>query len=173
MKGKSMIVLVFAVTALSGTSLTVQASVSSRTALSRSRVSVKRGITAKLTVKNKPSGAKLRWSSKNTKVAKVKNGVITGLRKGKTVIVCRITYKRGRKKITKRLTAAVTVRNNKQVYPDGEGGRSGSDNQGEGTADCSGVPGPYTRRKANAQHFLKAFRCPAAEPSVRGRYILY
>ena len=118
MKGKSMIVLVFAVTALSGTSLTVQASVSSRTALSRSRVSVKRGITAKLTVKNKPSGAKLRWSSKNTKVAKVKNGVITGLRKGKTVIVCRITYKRGRKKITKRLTAAVTVRNNKQVYPD-------------------------------------------------------
>ena len=79
MKGKSMIVLVFAVTALSGTSLTVQASVSSRTALSRSRVSVKRGITAKLTVKNKPSGAKLRWSSKNTKVAKVKNGVITGL----------------------------------------------------------------------------------------------
>jgi len=32
MKGKSMIVLVFAVTALSGTSLTVQASVSSRTA---------------------------------------------------------------------------------------------------------------------------------------------
>lgn len=86
-------------------------------ALSKNNISIARGITAKLTVKNKPAGVKLKWSSKNKTVAKVKKGVITGMKKGKTTITCKAVYHKGRKKITKSLTAAVTVRDNKQVYP--------------------------------------------------------
>ncbi len=86
-------------------------------ALSKNSVTIKQGITHKITIKNKPDGAKAVWSSKNKKIAKVKNGVVTGLKQGKTEIICKIAYKKGRRKMTETQKAAVTVRKNKQVYP--------------------------------------------------------
>lgn len=85
--------------------------------LNKTVISVKEGITEKLTVKNKPAGAKISWSSKNKRVAKVEKGVVTGLKRGKTVVVCKIVCGKGQKKVTKKLQAAVTVRSNRQVYP--------------------------------------------------------
>lgn len=119
MKSKNRIALVFGLMLLAGSCVSVQAAAAgdSKTVLNKSRVSVKKGITTKIMVKNKPSEAKIRWRSKNKKVAKVKNGVVTGLRKGKTSIICNIVYKKGRKKVTKRLKTAVTVTGNRQVYP--------------------------------------------------------
>ncbi len=43
-------------------------------ALSETGITLDRGITGKLTVKNKQAGAKVLWSSKNKKIAKVKRG---------------------------------------------------------------------------------------------------
>lgn len=84
----------------------------------KTTVSVKEGITEKITVKNKPAGAKVSWSSKNTKIAKVKKGIITGMKQGKTAVNCKVVYQKGKKKVTKKLTAAVTVGKNKAVYPE-------------------------------------------------------
>lgn len=88
-----------------------------RIALNKTKVSIKRGITSKIEVKNKPSGAKVSWSSKNKKIARVKKGVITGMKKGNTVVICKIAYKKGKENITKKLKTVVKVKNNKQIYP--------------------------------------------------------
>lgn len=90
---------------------------SGRIALNKTSISVREGITGKITVKNKPAGAKVLWSIKNKKTASVKGGVITGLKQGKTVVTCKVVYQQGQKKKTKKLKATVTVRNNKQIYP--------------------------------------------------------
>lgn len=90
---------------------------SGKISLSKASISEKEGITKKITVKNKPEGAKISSSSKNKKIAKVKKGTITGLKQGKTEIICRVVYRKGQKKITKKLKVAVTVKNNKPVYP--------------------------------------------------------
>lgn len=87
-------------------------------ALSTANIEVKRGITAKLTVKNKPASAKVYWSSKNRKIATVKKGVVTGRKRGKTEITCKIVLKKGRKRRTDVLKASVLVRSNKRVYPE-------------------------------------------------------
>lgn len=95
-----------------------QAAVSSnKISLNKTSISVKEGITRKITVKNKPSGAKILWSSKDKKIATVKKGVVTGLKQGQTVVSCKVVYRKGRKKLTQKLKATVTVRNNRQVYP--------------------------------------------------------
>ena len=86
-------------------------------ALSETGITLDRGITGKLTVKNKQGGAKVLWSSKNKKIAKVKRGTVIGIKQGRTVITCKVVYKKGREKITKQLRAAVTVRKDKRVYP--------------------------------------------------------
>lgn len=81
-----------------------------RIALNKTKVSIKRGITSKIEVKNKPSGAKVSWSSKNKKIARVKKGVITGMKKGNTVVICKIAYKKGKENITKKLKTVVKVK---------------------------------------------------------------
>lgn len=112
------IIMAFAMIVSLGNGLNIQAADSSgRISLSRTGISVKEGITEKITVRNKPAGAKVLWNSKNKKTAKVKEGMITGLKQGKTVITCKIIYRKGQKKTTKKLRATVTVKENKQVYP--------------------------------------------------------
>lgn len=91
---------------------------SERPALSTANIEVKKGITAKLTVKNKPASARVFWSSKNRKIATVKKGIVTGVKSGKTKITCKIVYKKGGKKATGVLKASVLVRSNKRVYPE-------------------------------------------------------
>ena len=114
--GSGIMMLVMIISLVTG--LKVQAADGSgKIALNKISISVKKGITGKITVKNKPTGAKIYWSSKNKKIAKVKNGVVTGLKQGKTVITCKVVYQKGQKKVIKRLKATVTVGNNKQVYP--------------------------------------------------------
>lgn len=114
--GSGIMMLVMIVSLVTG--LKVQAADGSgKIALNNINISVKKGITGKITVINKPTGAKVFWSSKNKKIAKVKNGVVTGLKQGKTVITCKVVYEKGQKKVIKKLKATVTVGNNKQVYP--------------------------------------------------------
>lgn len=93
------------------------AGVTSEIVLSKNKITLKQGITYRINIKNKPGGAKAVWSSKNKNIAKVKNGVVTGLKQGKTEIICKIAYKKGRRKIAETKKAAVTVKRNKQVYP--------------------------------------------------------
>lgn len=115
--GTVIMMLVMAVSLVNG--LRAQAAAgSSKISFNKTSISVKIGITGKITVKNKPAGAKIRWSSKNKKVAKVKKGVITGLKRGKTVVSCKVIYQKGQKKVTKKLKATVTVKDNKQIYPE-------------------------------------------------------
>lgn len=77
--------------------------------LSKTKLSLVAGESKKITVKNKPSGAKVTWKSKNTKIAKVKSGKITGVKKGKTTITCKLVYKKKKKKVNQTLKAMVTV----------------------------------------------------------------
>ena len=90
---------------------------SAKIALSKNSITIKQGITYNISIKNKPDGVKAVWSSKNIKIAKVNRGVVTGLKKGKTEVICKIAYKKGGKKMTETRKVNVTVRENKQVYP--------------------------------------------------------
>lgn len=76
--------------------------------LSKSKVSiVGEEETYQLTVKNKVSGSTYKWSTSNSKVAKVSSkGVITSVNKGTATIKCKITYPT---KKTKTLSCKVTV----------------------------------------------------------------
>lgn len=95
-----------------------QAAVSTnKISLNKTSISVKEGITGKITVKNKPARAKILWSSKDKKIATVKKGVVTGLKQGQTVVSCKVVYQKGPKKLTPKLKATVKVRKNRQVYP--------------------------------------------------------
>ena len=77
--------------------------------LSATKVTVKVKQSKKVTVKNAPKKAKISWSSKNKKIAKVSNkGKITGVKKGNTKVVAKVVYKKGKKKVTKKLTVKVT-----------------------------------------------------------------
>lgn len=63
--------------------------------------------TYQLDVKNKVDGSKYKWSSSNTKVARVSSkGLVTSVGKGTAKIKCKITYP---SKKTKTLTCKVTV----------------------------------------------------------------
>lgn len=79
--------------------------------LTSKSVTVKVGKSKTVKVKNAPKKAKLSWSSKNTKIAKVtKKGKITGVKKGSTKVICKVTYKQNNKKKTNKLTVKVTVK---------------------------------------------------------------
>lgn len=79
--------------------------------LSAKKVTVKVKQSKKVTLKNKPKGAKVTWTSKNKKIATVtKQGKITGKKVGKTKVTCKVVYKKGSKKVTKKLTVNVTVK---------------------------------------------------------------
>lgn len=78
--------------------------------LSTKKVTVAVGKSKKVKVKNVPKKAKITWKSKKPKIAKVtKNGKITGKKKGKTKIICKITFKSKGKKKTTRLVVSVNV----------------------------------------------------------------
>jgi hypothetical protein len=63
--------------------------------------------TYQLNIENKVSGSKYKWSSSNTKVAKVSSkGLVTSVNKGTATIKCKITYP---SKKTKTLSCKVTV----------------------------------------------------------------
>lgn len=83
---------------------------SAKIALSKNSITIKQGITYKMNIRNKPDGAKTVWSSKNKKIAKVKRGVITARKQGKTEIICKIVYKQGGRKQTEIRKAVVTVK---------------------------------------------------------------
>lgn len=78
-------------------------------AFNKTSLSLKVGQTKKLTIKNKPAKAKLKWSTSNKKVATVKNGKVKAVKKGSAKIICKVTYKNKGKKVTKKLTAKIKV----------------------------------------------------------------
>ena len=62
--------------------------------LSTKKVTIGVGKTKKVTVKNK--SGKVKWTTKNKKVATVKNGKIKGVKTGSTTVTCKV----GSKKLT-------------------------------------------------------------------------
>lgn len=95
-----------------------QAQAAGKLKLSKSSVSLKVGTSKKITIKNAPKGAKKTWASKNKKIAAVtKQGKITGKKAGKTKVICTVKYKKNKKKVTKKLTVAVTVKKKSNVTP--------------------------------------------------------
>lgn len=78
--------------------------------LSAKTVTLNAGASKKVTLKNKPKKAKVTWSSSNKKVAKVKNGKITAVKKGSAKITCKVKYKNGKKTVTKKLSVKVKVK---------------------------------------------------------------
>ncbi len=63
--------------------------------LNKTKVTLTVGQTKKLKVKNKPKGAKVKWSSKNKKVAKVtKKGKVIAKKTGKTTIIAKVKKKK-------------------------------------------------------------------------------
>lgn len=67
--------------------------------ISKKSVTVTAGKSATVTIKNKPSGAKITWKTKNAKIATVKNGKIKGVKAGKTDSHCRVVYKRAKRRL--------------------------------------------------------------------------
>ncbi len=86
--------------------------------LSQKSVTLTVGQSKKVALKNKPAKASVKWSSKNKKVATVtKSGKITGVKKGSTKVVCKITYKNKKgKNAVKKLTVSVKVTGKKEEY---------------------------------------------------------
>lgn len=69
------------------------------------------GKSKKVTIKNKPSKAKVTWTSKNKKIAKVStSGKITAVKAGKTTVVVKLTYKKNAKKVSKTWKISVAVK---------------------------------------------------------------
>lgn len=77
--------------------------------LSASKVTIAVGKSKTVTLNNAPKGAKAAWLAKDSKIAKVANGKITGVKAGKTSVVCKVTYTSSRKTHKKSFTVAVTV----------------------------------------------------------------
>lgn len=77
--------------------------------ISTKSVKVKVGKTKKVSVKNKPAGAKVTWKTQNKKIATVKNGKIKGVKKGKTKVICTVAYKKAGKATKKNFKIKVTV----------------------------------------------------------------
>lgn len=83
--------------------------------LSTKKVTLSVGESKKVKVRKVPKKAKISWKSKNVKIAKVtKKGMITAKKKGKTKVICKITYKAKGKKNTTKFVVAVKV-NSKKV----------------------------------------------------------
>lgn len=78
--------------------------------VSSKKVTLQEGKTKKIKVKNAPKKAKITWKSKNSKIAKVsKKGKITAKKKGKTSVICKVTYKKNGKKKVKKFNISVKV----------------------------------------------------------------
>lgn len=88
----------------------VTADAAAKIKLSKTSITLTEGSSRKITVKNTPKKAKVTWSSKNKKVAKVNTkGKITAVKAGYTNVTCKITYSSGKKTKTKKLSVKVTV----------------------------------------------------------------
>lgn len=113
-KAKKFVALILSlamVLTLSGISnVTMGKAASKKLKISASKVTVKVKSSKKVILKNKPKGAKVTWTSKNKKIATVKNGKITGKKAGNTKVICKVTYKKKGKKLTKKFTVKVTVK---------------------------------------------------------------
>lgn len=84
--------------------------------ISTKSVSIKVGASKKVTIKNKPKKAKVTWKSKKKSIAKVnKSGKITGVKAGKTTVTAKLTYKKGKKKVSKTFKVKVTVTAKKKI----------------------------------------------------------
>ena len=90
---------------------------SNEISLSADAVTLRMGISKKISIKNIPKSAKVTWKSANKRIASVKDGTVAGMRQGQTVITCRVKYSRSGKKVTKQLKARVAVKKAKSVYP--------------------------------------------------------
>lgn len=91
------------------TSLSAEAA-SKKLKVSAKKITVNVKSSKKVTVKNKPKGAKVTWSVANKKIATVKKGKITGKKAGSTKVTCKVTYKKNSKKKTSKFTIKVTVK---------------------------------------------------------------
>lgn len=79
--------------------------------ISKTSVTLKVKESKKVTIKNKPKNAKVTWKSKKKSIAKVnKSGKITGVKVGKTTVTAKLTYKKGKKKVSKTFKVKVTVK---------------------------------------------------------------
>jgi aryl-phospho-beta-D-glucosidase BglC (GH1 family) len=98
------LVMVFSVNGLSDL-----ANAATTMKLSTSKITVVVGKSKTVTLSNAPKGAKVVWSTKDSKTAKVSNGKITGVKAGKTSVICKVTYTSNKKTQTKSFTVAITV----------------------------------------------------------------
>ena len=90
--------------------------------LNYSKKTVTAGKTLKLTVAKMPSGCKIvftKWTSSAVKVASVnKKGVVRAKKAGKTTIVCKVTYRKSKKKTqSKKLRCVVQVKSKALTKP--------------------------------------------------------
>lgn len=74
------------------------------------KVTLTVGKSKRVSVQNKPKKAKVTWKSKNKKIATVVKGKIKAVKKGKTTIICQITYQKNGKKAKKSLKVTVYVK---------------------------------------------------------------
>ena len=82
----------------------------SKIKINHKRITITIGQNKKLKIKNKPKKAKVKWYSKNTKVAKVtKKGLVKAKRPGKTTIIAKVKKKK--------FKCTVIVKNKKSVMP--------------------------------------------------------
>ncbi len=96
---------------LSGTGMSTVAQAASKAPkVSSTKVRVNVGKSKKVTLKKKPAGAKVTWTTANKKIAKVKRGKITGVKAGSTKVTCKVVYKKAKKKVTKKFVIKVTVK---------------------------------------------------------------
>ena len=75
------VAMVFTMNGMSTLSSSAKVKAKKKAALNKTSLSLKVGQTKKLTVKNKPAKAKLKWSTSNKKVATVKNGKVKAVKK--------------------------------------------------------------------------------------------
>lgn len=84
--------------------------------VSSKKVTLQEGKTKKIKVKNAPKKAKITWKSKKPKIAKVsKKGKITAKKKGKTSVICKVSYKKNGKKKVKKFNISVKVTSKQKV----------------------------------------------------------
>lgn len=125
--------------------------------LSAKKVTVQTGKSKKVTLKNKPAKAKVKWTVKNKKIATVKKGKITGKKAGNTKVTCAVTYKKGGKKVTKKLSVKVKVTKAAPGTKTPDGSTSTSTKP---AAPAAGTPG------SNATATVAPSTAPTAEPTA-------
>lgn len=109
------VAMVFTMNGMNTLSSSAKTKAKKKVALNKTSLSLKVGQTKKLTIKNKPAKAKLKWSTSNKKVATVKKGKVKAVKKGSAKITCKLTYKKKGKKVTKKLTAKIKVKAKKKT----------------------------------------------------------